>query len=636
MKKLVSLMLAIVMAVSLVSIAGAQEAEIPEKVEISFKVGDSTLMINSSPVTVETPYIAGAGTTLVPLRVITEAFGAQVTWVNETKEIILEYPDVNITLQIGNVNATVNNHTEVLPEAPVLSPNGVTMVPLRFISETFGATVGYDNQTAQITVVKENENAEDTISTTTDLPKIGDSYWKWSMMRPADMMMTDRYLDGSHTMFEGENNAVLFVDIYDVTIHEDTEYSKCYRVVKEDMQKAYTLSKDDKGKDAQGNDFFRITGRDKETYMDYYAVYCNNISFQVCFIAEIGDEQIATLTAILESFTAQFTDDGQTHDLSNVEEDGYRLIEDGDLKISFKVPATMTDAQADAVNLMWLVSSSKDDCTEVTVGVYSKTEDMTSKIKAEEDRRFHENYYNPDITSTSQVFEYTSYPTGENPYYYVFKTEGLSGGDYQMCDVFFEKGEYVYNVTVTHPAKDSSVFKKVMETLKVEELDKDEMGVLLATKRENEPYTSSVDNWTMKMNSAWEETVLGSTALSGSKVSVYTNLYTGAVLTVSISDIETTKTSELEQAVKNWYREQLKMGKSVEKITQGTTGSNAFFKFVIKTDANDEGDSYYYTSYVLKLRTRLVVFELLEPEETANARTGEEVFDIIGTFNFNK
>ena len=38
-----------------------------DKVEISFKVGDSTLLINGSPTTVETPYVAGEGTTLVPL-----------------------------------------------------------------------------------------------------------------------------------------------------------------------------------------------------------------------------------------------------------------------------------------------------------------------------------------------------------------------------------------------------------------------------------------------------------------------------------------------------------------------------------------------------------------------------------------
>ena len=64
-------------------------------------------------------------------------------------------PSVNIELQIGNIVATVTTITETLLESPALSENGVTMVPLRFISETFGATVGYDNDTQAILVTKE-------------------------------------------------------------------------------------------------------------------------------------------------------------------------------------------------------------------------------------------------------------------------------------------------------------------------------------------------------------------------------------------------------------------------------------------------------------------------------------------------
>lgn len=636
MKRFLSLILAIAMLMSVVTIVAAEEKAVPEKVEISFKVGDSTLMINGVATEVETPYIAGAGTTLVPLRVITEAFGASVTWVNETKEIILEYPDVNITLQIGNLNAKVNDHTEVLPEAPVLSPNGVTMVPLRFISETFGATVGYDNATAAITVVKETVGDSDTISSSTDLPEIGDSYWGWSMMTPSALMMTDRHLDGGHTLFEGENDLALSINIYDLEDYEKMEYNEYYRNLKNDMKQAYTLSQDKKGKDADGNDSFRLTGRDKEDYMDFYGVYRDNKAFHVCVTAESGDEQIAMVTTIVDSFAAKFTDDGQTHDLSNVEEDGYRLIEDDELKISFKVPATMVDAQADVLNVLWLKSGKKGDCTEVAVGVYSKTEDNSSRIYAQEDKYFHENYYNHEVTSTSEIYDYTQNPTGDKPYYYVFKTEGLAGGDYQMCDVFFEKGDYIYNVSVTHPVMDSSVFQKVMSTLKCEELDKEEVGTFLRTGREYEPYTVEVDNWKMEMNTAWEEALKGSSTSSETKVSVFSNNYTGAVLTLTISDIPTITTKELDQVVEKWYGDQLKKGKKVEEITEGVAGGNGFYKFVIRTHPDDDGKVHYYTAYVIKRRTRLVVFELIEPEETANSITGTEVFDMISTFEFTE
>ena len=122
-------------------------------VRIEFCVGDDTLSINGEQIKVEKPYVVGEGVTLVPLRVITEAFGATVEWTESTQSIDLTYPDVNIHLQIGNPVAEVNSKAETLLAAPEL-PDSTTMVPLRFISETFGATVSYDEATEKITVVK--------------------------------------------------------------------------------------------------------------------------------------------------------------------------------------------------------------------------------------------------------------------------------------------------------------------------------------------------------------------------------------------------------------------------------------------------------------------------------------------------
>ncbi|MBO4898250.1 MAG: copper amine oxidase N-terminal domain-containing protein [Clostridia bacterium] len=122
--------------------------------EIQFCVGDSVLTINGTPVMVETPYVVGAGVTLVPVRVITEAFGAEVGWEGETKTITIDYPGSNIVLQIGNINVSVNGVSSELLAAPELSAGGYTMVPLRFISETFGASVSYDDATRKITIIK--------------------------------------------------------------------------------------------------------------------------------------------------------------------------------------------------------------------------------------------------------------------------------------------------------------------------------------------------------------------------------------------------------------------------------------------------------------------------------------------------
>ena len=122
-------------------------------VGISFKVGDSILTINGTKVEVETPYVIGEGVTLVPLRVISEAFGAEVEWNGETKEVTIVDGDNKVVVAIGSKTAVVNGEEKELEEAPELK-NDVTMIPLRFISENLGATVDYDDATAAITVVR--------------------------------------------------------------------------------------------------------------------------------------------------------------------------------------------------------------------------------------------------------------------------------------------------------------------------------------------------------------------------------------------------------------------------------------------------------------------------------------------------
>lgn len=156
MKKLIELSLAAIMTVS----ASLPVLAENNSVEIGFKIGDSVLKINGENIEVEKPYIAGEGTTLVPIRVISEAFGADVGWESGTKTVTVDYNDNTITLQIGSKTAAVNGSAETLEEAPQLSENGYTMIPLRFISENLGASVGYDNDTQMITVSKNAEEKQ--------------------------------------------------------------------------------------------------------------------------------------------------------------------------------------------------------------------------------------------------------------------------------------------------------------------------------------------------------------------------------------------------------------------------------------------------------------------------------------------
>ncbi|MBR3281287.1 MAG: copper amine oxidase N-terminal domain-containing protein [Clostridia bacterium] len=93
--------------------------------------------------------------TMVPLRKIFESLGCTIDWNQETKTVTAKQNNKTIKLTIGNNNASlINNDIEekiVLDSAPVIVDNR-TLVPLRFIAESLGCDVGWDqkNQTAII------------------------------------------------------------------------------------------------------------------------------------------------------------------------------------------------------------------------------------------------------------------------------------------------------------------------------------------------------------------------------------------------------------------------------------------------------------------------------------------------------
>jgi len=89
--------------------------------------------------------------TFVPIRFIAETFGATVEWLPETQGITITLGDTTIGLQIGNATAVISGNIVSLESAPYIK-NGRTMVPLRVISESFGGDVAWDPGTRTITI----------------------------------------------------------------------------------------------------------------------------------------------------------------------------------------------------------------------------------------------------------------------------------------------------------------------------------------------------------------------------------------------------------------------------------------------------------------------------------------------------
>lgn len=106
------------------------------------------------------------GTTLVPLRKIFEALGAKIEWVQSTQTVIAKKKNLVITYTIGALTGKKNNEIINLPLAGQLI-EGNTMIPLRFVSEAFGAKVVWEDHSRSILISSQ-------INTKVEVTDVGD------------------------------------------------------------------------------------------------------------------------------------------------------------------------------------------------------------------------------------------------------------------------------------------------------------------------------------------------------------------------------------------------------------------------------------------------------------------------------
>lgn len=109
-----------------------------------------SVTVNDQPLSFakQTPVQAPDGTILVPLREIFERLGATVQFLPGTRTIAAVRGATSVTLQLGESVGYVNGKPKSLA-TPAQSIGGATLVPLRFISEAFGATVKW-NPTSRV------------------------------------------------------------------------------------------------------------------------------------------------------------------------------------------------------------------------------------------------------------------------------------------------------------------------------------------------------------------------------------------------------------------------------------------------------------------------------------------------------
>lgn len=116
------------------------------KVKIFLKIGSPDYKINDENKNLGVvPFIdIDSGRTMVPLKFIAEAFGAEVKWNSRSKEVNIVVKGKNIVLYPNSNKILVDGEIIELDSKTVIVPPGRICVPLRFISEILGYNLNYN------------------------------------------------------------------------------------------------------------------------------------------------------------------------------------------------------------------------------------------------------------------------------------------------------------------------------------------------------------------------------------------------------------------------------------------------------------------------------------------------------------
>lgn len=122
---------------------------------IAMAADEITVIIDGNPIEFDVPPMIINDRTMVPMRATLESLGADVNWDDSSKTAIGTAPGICVQIPINS--DTIYRSTIKIPtDTPATIIDGRTLIPLRVVSECFGRNVSYDASTRTVTITNKN------------------------------------------------------------------------------------------------------------------------------------------------------------------------------------------------------------------------------------------------------------------------------------------------------------------------------------------------------------------------------------------------------------------------------------------------------------------------------------------------
>jgi hypothetical protein len=122
-----------------------------EKPKVELVINQKSLLVDGKEQVLDQAPVVLNGTTLIPIRFIVDALQGQVAWEGTEQKVTLMKNEHLIEMWIGDKDLLINGNRVTSRVAPMLI-NSRTMVPLRLIADAFGWEVGWDEALQKVTL----------------------------------------------------------------------------------------------------------------------------------------------------------------------------------------------------------------------------------------------------------------------------------------------------------------------------------------------------------------------------------------------------------------------------------------------------------------------------------------------------
>ena len=163
------------------------------------------------PLTLDPRPIIIDGRTLIPVRAVAEAMGGTVTWDASESLITVEVHGHTVVLKVEDLRAYLDGELLVLDVAPKIV-NDRTMMPIRFVAESVGYTVEWDEEAHTVDIRSKNGSLDPAGPSVPDAASASDG-----IATPAPTVLYEIAEQGGEQVFRH------YLDGYRITLPEGYE-----------------------------------------------------------------------------------------------------------------------------------------------------------------------------------------------------------------------------------------------------------------------------------------------------------------------------------------------------------------------------------------------------------------------------